>query len=204
MIDLLDEGINLLIADDALSRIYSLSAIVGSVEDGRVIYMDLDTVFTAYIMHGIIKSKGMRIDIFIPDRGRFEDLLAGICSSIADDTRLVVLDSIHGFYHLYQGVRVLMLNHLLTSYISMLAMHVERYSVPLLVTSIRKTKIAGEQVDPGTKAYSSRYLWSRSSTVLSARYSSRDNRLVVQVMKHLIDTLRNAVLDLSVDPLREC
>lgn len=201
LFNLLDsDGTNLLVAEDAIARICFLSNLVGSVEHGRIVYIDLDTVFTAYAMHGIMmeKGRGVKMDIFIPDRGRFEDLLAGACSSIDADARLVVLDSIHGFYHLYDGVKIFLLNQLLTSYISLLAMHAERYSIPLLVTSVRKRMMIVEEPNTG-KAYSSRYLWSKSSAVLSARYMHRDYRLLVRVVKHRIDTLRNTMHELMVN-----
>ncbi|MEM0496162.1 MAG: hypothetical protein QW178_03990, partial [Candidatus Nitrosocaldus sp.] len=79
--NLLDgNGINLLLAEDTLARICFLSSLIRSVEGGRVLYIDLDTVLTAYVMHGIMMNKDasmkMEMDIFIPDKGRFEDLLA--------------------------------------------------------------------------------------------------------------------------------
>lgn len=194
-------GINLIVAEDALARICLLSSLVRSLDDGRIVYIDLDTVFTAYVMHGIMGikeegSKGANIDIMVPDIGRVEDLLATACSNIDADTRLVVLDSIHGFYHLYDRVKVTSLNQLLTSYITLLAMHAERYSIPFLVTSIRKKRIV-EGVGT-TQAYSSRYLWSKSSTIISARYSSRDYMLMVRVVKHRIDMLKDTIHVLKV------
>ncbi|MFN4336844.1 MAG: hypothetical protein ACK4FV_04605 [Candidatus Nitrosocaldus sp.] len=187
LFNLLDgNGINLLVAEDAIARICFLSSLVRSVkEGGRVVYIDLDTVLTAYIMHDMIDSKGIKMDIFIPDRGRFEELFADACSSIDDSTRLVVLDSIHGFYHLYDGVKVASLNQLLISYILLLAMHAEMHTIPFLVTSIRKRMVDEQNKDK--KGYSSRYLWSKSSTILSAKYVHRDYKLLVRVVKHNID-----------------
>lgn len=195
-------GINLIVAEDALARICLLSSLVRSLDDGRIVYIDLDTVFTAYVMHGIMGikeggvSNGAKIDIMMPDIGRVEDLLATACSEIDVDTRLVVLDSIHGFYHLYDRVKVTSLNQLLTSYITLLAMHAERYSIPFLVTSIMKKRIV-EGVGT-TQAYSSRYLWSKSSTIISARYSSRDYMLMVRVVKHRSDMLKDTIHALKV------
>ncbi|MEM0367291.1 MAG: hypothetical protein QW383_02180 [Candidatus Nitrosocaldus sp.] len=210
LFNLLDgNGINLLVAEDALARICFLSSLVRSVErggGGRMVYIDLDTVLTAYVMHGIMnkssKDVSVKMDIFIPDRGRFEALLADACSSIDDDTRLVVLDSIHGFYHLYNGVKAASLNQLLTSYISLLAMHAEMYSTPFLVTSIRKRMMmVDEQNKKDKKLYSTRYLWSKSSTILSARYVHKDYRLLVRVVKHRIDTIRNTMLELMINDI---
>ncbi|MCS6768414.1 MAG: hypothetical protein NZ517_06730 [Candidatus Nitrosocaldus sp.] len=207
LLDLLDgKGINLMVAEDALARICFVSSLVGSIEHGRIVYIDLDTVFTAYTRHGMMmgmmrigsrdvrgkENGGVRMDIFIPDKGRLEHLLAHASSSIDDDTGLVVLDSIHGFYHLYDGVNITSLNQLLTSYISLLGIHAGRYSIPFLVTSIRKRMVE----EP--RAYGSRYLWSKSSAILSARYSHRDQMLLVHVLKHRIDTLRDTVQGLKV------
>jgi hypothetical protein len=75
-------------------------------------------------------------------------------------------------------------------------MHAERYSIPFLVTSIRKKRIV-EGVGT-TQAYSSRYLWSKSSTIISARYSSRDYMLMVRVVKHRIDMLKDTIHALKV------
>ncbi len=188
ILNLLDgNGINLLVAEDAMARICFLSSLVRSVKEGRrVVYIDLDTVLTAYIIHGIIDSKSVKMDIFIPDRGRVEELFADACSSIDDSTRLVVLDSIHGFYHLYDGVKVVSLNQLLISYILLLAMHAEKYTIPFLVTSVKKRMVDDQVKDK--KGYSARYLWSKSSTILSAKYVRRDYQLLVRVVKHNIDT----------------
>ncbi|MEM0030141.1 MAG: hypothetical protein QW572_02495 [Candidatus Nitrosocaldus sp.] len=195
LFNLLDgNGINLLLAEDALARICFLSSLVRSVErggGGRMVYIDLDTVLTAYVMHGIMMNKDasmkMEMDIFIPDKGRFEDLLANVCSILDDDVRLVVLDSIHGFYHLYEGVKIASLNQLLISYISLLTMHTERYAIPFLLTSIRKRRVVEEQSTDKKKAYSTRYLWSKSSVILSAKYLRKDSTLLVDVIKHKID-----------------
>ncbi|MEM4611373.1 MAG: hypothetical protein QXS95_01340 [Candidatus Nitrosocaldus sp.] len=190
--NLLDgNGINLLLAEDTLARICFLSSLIRSVEGGRVLYIDLDTVLTAYVMHGIMMNKDasmkMEMDIFIPDKGRFEDLLANVCSILDDDVRLVVLDSIHGFYHLYEGVKIASLNQLLISYISLLTMHTERYAIPFLLTSIRKRRVVEEQSTDKKKAYSIRYLWSKSSVILSAKYLRKNSTLLVDVIKHRIN-----------------
>jgi hypothetical protein len=90
----------------------------------KIIYIDTDTQFTAYLKAGFIlrqeiedkrqeqwknSSKvvgntdepGMRlIDIYLPSEGRFESMLGKVISSMPEAS-IVIFDSINSFYNLY-------------------------------------------------------------------------------------------------------
>ncbi len=191
MFSLLSTGINILIAEDTYSRIRTLIGMISNTH-GNIVYIDLDTVFTAYVRSSLIdlNSINTKLDIYFVSKGRLESMLAYVCS--LDSPRLVVFDSIHGFYHLYDhyGNRVMMrrLNQLLTFYISLLLDMSSRHECPLLITSIRRRGLR-------IKINADRYLLNRSSVILYA--SSNDGVLNVDIIKHPREEMNGA--SISID-----
>ncbi len=184
MIEMLSvEGINLLIAEDPYAKILFISNIIRSMKDSRVIYLDLDTLFTAYIRNDIIRLSNNKVDILLASNKGLEDMIA-YAYAIADygaNLKLIVFDSIHGFYHIYAGKGkrfITRINQLLIFYISLLLNLSKAKGCPLLVTNVKKRI---DDKEPKTNI--NRYLLSRSSVML---YVKADNILSVNVLRHII------------------
>ncbi len=186
MIEMLSvEGINLLIAEDPYAKILFISNIIRSMKDSRVIYLDLDTLFTAYIRNNIIKLSNNKVDILFASNKGLEDMIADVYT-IADyydaNLKLIVFDSLHGFYHIYAGKGkrfITRLNQLLIFYISLLLNLSKEKGCPLLVTNVKKRL---DDKEPKTNI--NRYLLSRSSAMLYVKVI--DNILSVSVLRHIL------------------
>jgi hypothetical protein len=185
MIEMLSvEGINLLIAEDPYAKTLFISNIIRSMKDSRVIYLDLDTLFTAYIRNNIIKLSNNKVDILFASNKGLEDMIAD-AYAIADydaNLKLIVFDSLHGFYHIYAGKGkrfITRLNQLLIFYISLLLNLSKEKGCPLLVTNVKK-----RLDDKEHKTNINRYLLSRSSAMLYVKVV--DNILSVSVLRHIL------------------
>ena len=180
---LLDErGLNSLLFTEPFSKLcFTCSAVSEFLRRGNVIYIDLDTAFTSYVRNGIFTftADGNDLLIYLPSANSFEEILADICSRINSDVELVVMDSINSFYHLYNGIKIGSLNHLLISYISLLLNHASKSGSRLLVTSMRRHRKTTEWVlVPASK----RLIESKSKVILTADLS--DGNLLVNLVKH--------------------
>ncbi len=182
---LLSRGINMLVAEDPYARISFISALINSMKGSKIIYIDFDTVFTAYLRSNIIElGNDNKVEVFLACKEGLEDMLIGI-SLLADKADLMVFDSLHGFYHAYKDTPVLRLNQLLTFHISFL---INMKGCPLLVTSVKK------KIEPKTNA--GRYLWGKSSAIFYARLAY--NTLIINIIKHDISSFNGKEMIISV------
>ena len=79
----------------------------------RVIYIDLDTTFTAYFNAGFMHTNSI-IDIYLPSEGRLAAMTKDVLESMGDSS-LVIFDSVNSFYNLFPiRQRMGSLNHLLS------------------------------------------------------------------------------------------
>ncbi|MGH9922916.1 MAG: hypothetical protein ACRD38_09205, partial [Nitrososphaerales archaeon] len=140
---------------------------------------DLDTVFTSYVKNHIFDVDSGDLEIFLPSENEFERMLADICSRLDGNTVLVVVDSLNGFYHLYDKIKVGSLNRLLSAYISLLLNHTRRVGCALLITSmIRHKKTSEWLLAPSSK----RLIEARSSVILNVQLDTTS--LIVDIAKN--------------------
>ncbi len=186
MLDMLSiDGINMIIAEDPYAKICFISNLIRGIKNSRVLYFDLDTLFTAYIKNNIIKlnnNNNNKVDIFFADKEGLEDMIVDACS-IAGHTnlKLIIFDSLHGFYHIYayKGNRfITKLNQLLIFYISLLLNLSKEKGCPLLVTNVKRL----DGKEPKTNL--NRYLWAKSSVMLYVRVADYYNTLTVSIIRH--------------------
>jgi len=176
-----EKGLNSLLFKEPFSKIcFNCSAVSAFLNDGNVVYVDLDTMFTSYVRNGIFSySSDNELQIYLPRAHEFEEILADMCSSINAETELVVIDSLNSFYHLYDGIKIGSLNHLLTSYILFLLNHCRSVGSTLLVTSMIRHKKTSEWV----LAPSSRRLIELKSDVILTPELINGN-LSIDLIKH--------------------
>ncbi len=194
-------GINSLLYNDAFAKIcFTCGVVSEALKHGRVVYLDLDTVFTSYVRNKIYQleaGSGM-LDIFVPGAAEFESVLPDVCSKLDSDV-LVVVDSLNSFYHLYDGIRTGPLNRLLAAYMSLLLSQSRRTGSKLLVTSMMRHKKEREWI---LAPSSRRLLESKSSVVLSAEIVA--GNLLIGIVKHRPFRLdsRNLIIPGSELPIR--
>ena len=174
------KGMNALLYNDAFSKIcFTCSAVSEFLKDCRVVYVDLDTVFTSYVRNGIFDLDSGDLEIFLPSENEFESMLSDICSHLDANTGLVIVDSLNSFYHLYDRIKVGSLNRLLSAYISLLLNHTRRVGCKLLVTSMIRHKKTEEWIlAPSSK----RLIEAKSSVIFNVELFR--NGLVISMLKH--------------------
>ena len=65
----------------------------------RIIYIDLDTTFTAYFNAGFVHTNSI-VDIYLPSEGRLAAMTKDVLESMGDSS-LVIFDSVNSFYNLF-------------------------------------------------------------------------------------------------------
>jgi hypothetical protein len=144
----------------------------------RVIYVDLDTTFTAYFNAGLVQTN--RVDIYLPSEGRLAVMTKDVLESMRDSS-LVIFDSVNSFYNLFPiRERVGGLNHLLSVLIMLLVRRGVDLNVPVLVTSMLRYRKDGGWV----QSPASRRLLQRKSVVkLSVEWRERSD-LALKIVEH--------------------
>jgi len=160
-----NKGINALLYNDPFSKLcFTCSVVSEFLKGNRVVYIDLDTVFTSYVRNGIFDADSGGLEIFLPSENQFEPMFSDICSHLDTDTGLVVVDSLNSFYHLYDKIKIGSLNRLLSAYIALLLNHTRRIGCKLLVTSmIRHKKTSKWILAPSSK----RLIEAKSSVIFN-------------------------------------
>ncbi len=173
-------GINAVLYNDAFAKVcFTCSVVSEFLRERRVVYIDLDTVFTSYVRNNVFIAERGDLEIFLPAQGELEPMLSDICSHLDAATGIVVVDSLNSFYHLYDGIRVGPLNRLLSTYVSLLLNHTRRIGCTLVVTSmIRHKKLLEWKMAPSSK----RLIEAKSSVILEVGLGQ--DGLLVNVVKH--------------------
>lgn len=144
----------------------------------RVIYVDLDTTFTAYFNAGLVQTN--RVDIYLPSEGRLAVMTKEVLESMRDSS-LVIFDSVNSFYNLFPiRERVGGLNHLLSVLIMLLVRRGVDLNVPVLVTSmLRYRKDGGWVQSPASR----RLLQRKSIVKLSVEWRERSD-VALKIVEH--------------------
>jgi hypothetical protein len=178
-------GLNTLTFTDPYAKLCYMAHLAGQFD--RVIYIDLDTTFTAYFNAGFVHTN--RIDLYLPSEGRLGVMIKDVLGSM-EDSSLVILDSVNSFYNLFHvRERLSSLNHLLSVLIMLLVRRGVDISVPVLITSMLRYKKDGGWVH----SPASRRLLQRKSVVkLSVEWdegggrnrAGGDGNLALKILEH--------------------
>lgn len=145
-----------------------------------VIYIDLDTTFTAYFMAGIINSTANHLDMYLPSEGKFTFMIKEVIASMQPGS-LVIFDSVNSFYNVFmlQEMKIGKLNHLLSVLLMLLVRRGMDIGVPVLATSmLRYRKNHGWTQSPASR----RLLQNKSSVRLRVEWHGAN--LAVRIVEH--------------------
>jgi hypothetical protein len=144
----------------------------------RIIYIDLDTTFTAYFNAGFVHTNSI-IDIYLPSEGRLAAMTKDVLESMSDSS-LVIFDSVNSFYNLFPiWQRMGSLNHLLSVLIMLLVRRGVDANVPVLATSmLRYRKDGGWVQSPASR----RLLQRKSAVKLSVEW--HESNLALKIVQH--------------------
>ena len=182
------DGLNTLTFNDPYAKLCFTSMLASKYQ--KVIYIDLDTAFTAYVSAGLLlknmSNPSDTIKIYLPSEGQFESLMMDIIDSLPNSS-IVIFDSVNSFYNMYykkidihSGHGISNLNHLLSIFLMLLLKHGKYLNIPILVTSMIRYKKDNKWVQsPASK----RLLQKKSIVKLNVSIiNERD--LSVQIITH--------------------
>jgi hypothetical protein len=144
----------------------------------RIIYIDLDTTFTAYFNAGLVHTNSI-VDIYLPSEGRLAAMTKDVLESMGDSS-LVIFDSVNSFYNLFPiRQRMGSLNHLLSVLIMLLVRRGVDANVPVLATSmLRYRKDGGWVQSPASR----RLLQRKSAVKLSVEW--HESNVALKIVQH--------------------
>lgn len=142
------DGLNTLIFNDPYAKLCFTSMLASKYQ--KIIYIDLDTTFTAYVTAGLllkdVNNADKAIKIYLPSEGRFESILMDIIDSMSGSS-IIIFDSVNSFYNMYykkidihSGHGISNLNHLLSIFLMLLLKYGKILNIPILVTSMIRYK----------------------------------------------------------------
>jgi hypothetical protein len=169
-------GLNTLMFTDPYAKLCYTAHLTSQFD--RVIYIDLDTTFTAYFNAGFMHTNNI-IDIYLPSEGQLAAMTKDVLESMSDSS-LVIFDSVNSFYNLFPiRQRMGSLNHLLSVLIMLLVRRGVDVNVPVLATSmLRYRKEGGWVQSPASR----RLLQHKSAVKLSIDWHKSD--LVLKIVQH--------------------
>jgi len=166
-----NRGFNTLVYDDAYAKICLIASLIlefhnqdsqdSSLNRKKILYLDLDATFTAYVKAGLIPSMEIRkvdnniyqsesnvLKIYLPSEDIFDVIVIDIIKSI-NECSLIIFDSVNSFYNLFYDKITNSPNNILNFgnpnqilyFILMLILkHTSEYDIPFLVTSMVRYK----------------------------------------------------------------
>ena len=168
-------GLNTLTFSDPYAKLCFAAHVVSQYK--KVIYVDLDTTFTAYLNAGLVRANS--VDIYLPSEGRLVPMVKDVLESMRTSS-LVIFDSVNSFYNLFRARdRTGGLNHLLSVLLMLLVRRGVDEKIPVLATSmLRYRKEGGWVQSPASR----RLLQRKSAVRLSVDLIESD--LVVTIVEH--------------------
>ena len=170
-------GLNTLMFTDPYAKLCYTAHLASQFD--RVIYIDLDTTFTAYFNARLVQTNN-RLDIYLPSESRLGIMIKDVLESMHESS-LLIFDSVNSFYNLFpMRERVGGLNHLLSVLIMLLVRRGVDLNVPVLVTSmLRYRKDGGWVQSPASR----RLLQSKSVVKLSVERRERSD-IALTIVEH--------------------
>nr|MDQ4050482.1 hypothetical protein [Thermoproteota archaeon] len=156
-------GLNTLMFTDPYAKLCYTCHLTSQFD--KVIYIDLDTTFTAYFNAGLVHTN--KIDIYLLSEGRLTVMMKSVLESMGNSS-LVIFDSVNSFYNLFpMQYRMGGLNHLLSVLLMLLVRRGVDVNVPVLATSMLRYRKEGRWVQSPA---SRRLLQSKSAVKLSVEW----------------------------------
>jgi hypothetical protein len=183
------KGLNTLLFSDPYARLCFMTILLPHYQ--KVIYVDLDTTFTAYVNAELIfkekRNTPRTIKIYLPTEGTFESLLLDVMESMSDSS-IVVFDSVNSFYNMYfkrmdinSGSGISNLNHLFSIFIMLIIKHATFLKIPVLVTNMFRYKKKGNQ---WTLSFTSKRILEKKSIVKFIVEMINEDEISINIMRH--------------------
>ncbi|HEY7696426.1 MAG TPA: hypothetical protein VH797_10060 [Nitrososphaeraceae archaeon] len=208
-------GFNTLVYDDAYAKICLIASLISEFQNQdrtlngkkKILYLDLDVAFTAYVKAGLIPSMDIRkvdnntyqsesnvLRIYLPSEDTFDVMVIDIIKSI-NECSLIIFDSVNSFYNLFYDKitnnpnNVLNFgnpNQILYLILMLILKHTSEYDIPFLVTSMVRYK--------RKEVVTTNRLLSKKSTLNFYVKIENFNDLSVTVLSDLKENQKNFII----------
>jgi len=194
-------GLNAIIYNDPYAKLCLISTLILQLKEEfqkRALYIDLDTIFTAFVRAGFVPPLSVEkissslytsdiLRVYVP----YEKIHIPVLDAIKfiDDSSIVIFDSITSFYSLYdfdnESDKQLMrelgrYNQLLLVLLMLLLRNTKFAQIPLLVTSMIRYRRKGKWIRAPT---ANRFLSAKSTASFYVRMAN-ENDFSVNVLSH--------------------
>lgn len=200
-----NRGFNTLVYDDAYAKICLIASIISEFQDQyhtvnhkKILYLDLDAAFTAYVKAGLLPSVEIRkvgnniyqsesnaLKVYLPSEDMFDVIIVDIIKSI-NECSLIIFDSVNSFYNLFYDritknqsdiLKIGNYNQLLYFILMLILKHTSESDIPFLVTSMVRYK--------GKEVVTTNRLLSKKSALNFYVKINDSNDLLVTVLSDL-------------------
>jgi len=135
-------ALNVILSEDNFIKTFFIGNIVdNSLREGSVVYIDFDTIFSAFLNLIIHDTKDLdNLLILRPDGEDVEKTMAYACSFLSKYIKLIILDSITTLYYLLDSKAPSDVNRKIGVYLSLFQSMAKRFDIPIIVTSMIRAK----------------------------------------------------------------
>ncbi|MEM3437677.1 MAG: hypothetical protein QXP55_03970 [Nitrososphaerales archaeon] len=189
--------LNVILSEDSFIKTLFISNIVNSsLKEGSVIYIDLDTIFSAFLNLIIEETKYLdNLLILRPNSEDIENIMAYACSLFSPYIKLIVLDSITTLYYLLNSRVPSDVNRKIGVYLSLLQSLANKLNIPVIITSMMRAKKAKQAESWLTSPTGGRTLL-RSKIVL--KLNKILEHIEINVIKHRNNALIGKTLKIPI------
>lgn len=135
-------ALNAILSEDNFTKTFFVSNLVDtSLKEGSVVYIDFDTIFSAFLNLIINDTKNLdNLLILSPNSEDVEKTMAYACSFFSPYIKLIILDSITTLYYLLESKSPSDANRKIGVYLSLFQSLAKRFDIPIIVTSMIRAK----------------------------------------------------------------
>jgi hypothetical protein len=178
--------LNIILSDDNFSKSYFNLIVISQIlkKGCSVAYMDIDTVFSAFLPHmNLSLPDAGNLILFTSDSSNLEKTILQLCSVKLPYLGLVVIDSLTILYHvLSKEYNPSILNRKIAVYLSLLQNFANRQGIPVIVTSMTRSKIKSKKDQSWFLSPTGDRFFSKLNNVL--KLSNIRNNIKINIIRH--------------------
>ncbi|MGQ9469432.1 MAG: hypothetical protein ACUVTD_06365 [Nitrososphaerales archaeon] len=190
-------ALNVILSEDNfIKTLFIANAVDSALKEGSVVYIDFDTIFSAFLNSFIHDNKNLdNLLILRPDGEDVEKTMAYACSLSSSYIKLVILDSITTLYYLLDSKAPSDVNRKISVYLSLLQSLAKRFNMPIIVTSMIRAKKV-KQAEPWLTSPTGGRALLKSKIVL--KLNKIFDHIEINVIKHENDAFIGKTFKLPI------
>jgi len=178
--------LNIILSNDNFSKSYFNFIVISQIlkKGCSVAYMDIDTVFSAFLPHiDLSLPEAGNLILFTSNSSNLEKTIMQLCSIKLPYLGLVVIDSLTILYHvLSKEYNPSILNRKIALYLSLLQNFANRQGIPVIVTSMTRSKIKSKKDQSWFLSPTGDRFFSKLNNVL--KLGNIRNNVKINIIRH--------------------